>query len=84
MPTRAHYPAPECSCGENDSSINNTYYTPDGRIARERCCRFCGNKWWTIQYPEFNMDPEQYRVVYPSKSNKSYKRKQVEITPINA
>ena len=37
--------------------VKNTYYTDDGRICRTRQCAFCEWKWWTLQYPENNIDP---------------------------
>ena len=37
--------------------VKNTYYTDDGRICRTRQCDFCEWKWWTLQYPENNIDP---------------------------
>ncbi len=84
MAARTIYPAPECpKCGKSENLVKNTYYTADGRILRTRWCSFCGEKWWSLQYPEVNMDAEKYRVVLPNKFTGTYNRKQVEIVAID-
>ena len=84
MAARTIYPAPECpNCGKSENLVKNTYYTVDGRILRTRLCSFCGQKWWSLQYPEVTMDTEKYKVVLPSKFTKGYSRKQVQIVNIN-
>ena len=63
MAARNLYPAPECpKCGKFLNRVKNTYYTEDGRICRTRQCDFCEWKWWTLQYPELNLDPGKYKL----------------------
>ena len=80
MAARNLYPAPACpKCGKKINRVKNTYYTTDGRIVRTRTCDFCEWKWWSVQYPETNIDPSKYCVHIPNFSKNS--RKNIEIRP---
>ena len=79
MAARNLYPAPECpKCGKSINRVKNTYYTEDGRICRTRSCDFCEWKWWTLQYPESNIDPSTTLVRIDRWGN-DRRKKQVEI-----
>jgi len=80
MGARNLYPAPECPrCGKSVNSVKNTYYTDDGRICRTRQCSFCEFKWWTLQYPETNINPAttMVRIERWGKATGSKKRIQI-------
>ena len=82
MGARNLYPAPVCpKCGKTLNRVKNTYYTTDGRIVRTRTCEFCEWKWWTLQYPETNVDPSKYIVRIPKFS---LGRKNIQIVSTDA
>ena len=82
MAARSLYPAPVCpKCGKSINRVKNTYYTTDGRIVRTRACEFCEWKWWTLQYPETNVDPAKYIVRIPKFS---LGRKNIQIVSTDA
>ena len=64
---RNRYPVPQFVLSAGSRSIESrTPTTPtDGRIVRTRACEFCEWKWWTLQYPETNVDPAKYIVRIP-------------------
>ena len=59
--------------------VKNTYYTDDGRICRTRQCGFCEFKWWTLQYPETNIDPATTLVRIERWGKSTGSKKQVQI-----
>ena len=61
------------------NSVKNTYYTDDGRICRTRQCGFCEWKWWTLQYPESNIDPATTLVRIERWGKSTGSKKQVQI-----
>ena len=81
MAARNLYPAPECpKCGKNHMNrVKNTYYTEDGRICRTRQCEFCEFKWWTLQYPETNIDPSKLRLQIQRWGSNTGSKKQIKI-----
>ena len=81
MAARNLYPAPECpKCGKNHMNrVKNTYYTEDGRICRTRQCEFCEFKWWTLQYPETNIDPSKLRLQIERWGSNTGSKKQIKI-----
>lgn len=82
MAVRKLYPNPECPrCGKTHSRIKNTYYTKDGRICRYRQCEFCEWKWWSLQYPEHNIDPAKFRLTIPKFTKGPNTNKQIEVIP---
>ena len=82
MAARSLYPNPTCpKCGKTLNRVKNTYYTTDGRIVRTRTCEFCEWKWWTLQYPETNVDPAKYIVRIPKFS---LGRKNIQIVSTDA
>lgn len=85
MAARKLYPAPECpKCGKTTSRVKNTYYTKDGRIARTRECELCQWSWWSVQYPEHNLDPAKWRLSIPKFTAGPNRAKQIEILPWDA
>ena len=85
MGARKLYPNPECpKCGKKHSRVKNTYYTKDGRIARTRECGFCEWSWWSVQYPEHNLDPSKWRLSIPKFNSNPNTAKVIEILPWDA
>ena len=80
MAARNLYPAPVCpKCGKSINRVKNTYYTDDGRICRTRQCDICEWKWWTLQYPENNIDPATTLVRIERWGKSTGSKKQVQI-----
>ena len=80
MAPRTHYPAPVCpKCGKRDNRVKNTYYTEDDRILRTKICNCCDWRWWTIQYPEQNLNPAKFSIHIPRFGTVKGARKQCEI-----
>ena len=83
MAARNLYPAPECpKCGKFINRVKNTYYTTDGRICRTRQCGICEWKWWTLQYPELNIDPAKTLVRIERWGKSTGSKKQVQIVNV--
>ena len=83
MAARNLYPAPECPrCGKSINRVKNTYYTEDGRIVRTRTCDFCEWKWWSVQYPESNIDPAKYRICIERWGSTTGSRKRIKIVNV--
>ena len=83
MGARNLYPAPKCPrCGKQMNRVKNTYYTDDGRICRTRQCDFCEWKWWTLQYPESNIDPATTLVRIERWGKSTGSKKQVQIVNV--
>ena len=85
MAARVNYPRPSCpKCGNGRSWVQNTYYTTDGRIVRQRMCDDCEWKWYSVQYPEQNLDLVQYKIVIPKWGTTTQRRsKQIKIMPVD-
>ena len=83
MGSRLHYPAPDCPrCTDSDNKVKNTYYTDDGRIVRTRTCSTCGWKWWTVQYPELNLDPAMFKLTIPNFNSPGGASKRIKISHV--
>ena len=85
MVARKLYPNPECpKCGTKQSRVKNTYYTKDGRIARTRECGACQWRWWSVQYPEHNIDVSKWRLSIPKFGDDPNAAKTIQILPWDA
>ncbi len=44
-------------CGANSARVVLTKKTKDLKIVRRRACHECGHRWYTLQYPEIEISP---------------------------
>ena len=80
MPDRNRYPVPQCpKCGKYLNKVKQTVYSADDDIVRRRMCDICQHRWWTVQKPESNLNPETSKVYVPGFRNGANRAKKCKL-----